>query len=102
MIQAYLYGFCYFAEQHSLTGWQVVTIILSCLFVVVVCIMIMFVWYFKCRKLPVVKASGVKEPLVTQGVDTLGDLIDEFSQYTGSGSGKFFLTLSGISWMLAS
>lgn len=74
-------------EQHSLTGWQVVTIILSCLFVVVVCIMIMFVWYFKCRKLPVVKASGVKEPLVTQGVDTLGDLIDEFSQYTGSGSG---------------
>lgn len=49
-----------------------------------------------------VKASGVKEPLVTQGVDTLGDLIDEFSQYTGSGSGKFFLTLSGISWMLAS
>lgn len=51
--------------------------------------MVMLIWHFKCRKLPVVKASGVKEPLVSHGVDTLGDLIDEFSQYTGSGSGKF-------------
>lgn len=69
--------------------WETVVIGACCCCVALIIGTFLFLyWYFRCRS-PVGQAMGVKEPLVSRGNDTLVELIDECSQYTGSGSGEF-------------